>query len=41
MAQVDKLDFGSEFQDDMVKDHRTGKSATISKVLSGHFDVLW
>ena len=29
------------FQDDQVKDHNTGKSASCSKVLRGHFDLLW
>lgn len=29
------------FQDDMVKDHLTGKSANLTKVLRGYFDMLW
>jgi peptide chain release factor 1 len=29
------------FQDDRVKDHETGKSASCSQVLRGHFDLLW
>lgn len=29
------------FQDDIVKDDRTGKSASTTKVLKGHFDLLW
>lgn len=29
------------FQDDMVKDHQTGASATCTKVLAGFFDLLW
>jgi peptide chain release factor 1 len=29
------------FQDDRVQDHLTGKSATISKVLEGNFNLLW
>jgi peptide chain release factor 1 len=29
------------FQDDIVKDHNSGKSAPASKVLKGHFDLMW
>jgi peptide chain release factor 1 len=29
------------FQDDSVKDHNTGASATVSRVLRGNFDLLW
>lgn len=29
------------FQEDQVKDHQTGKSATISKVMAGNFQLLW
>ena len=29
------------FQDDVVKDHNSGKSATVSKVLKGYFDLMW
>ena len=29
------------FQDDSVKDHRTNKSASVAKVMNGHFDLLW
>lgn len=29
------------FQDDVVKDHNTGKSASVSKVLRGNFELLW
>lgn len=29
------------FQDDMVKDHVTGKKASIRKVMSGNIDLLW
>ncbi len=29
------------FQEDNVKDHITGKSATISKVMAGNFNLLW
>lgn len=29
------------FQDDTVKDHRTGKQASASKVLAGNFHLLW
>lgn len=29
------------FQDDVVKDHITNKSASVKKVLSGNFDLLW
>lgn len=29
------------FQDDIVKDHITGKNASVSKVLRGFFDLLW
>jgi len=28
-------------QDDIVKDHITGKSASVEKVLKGNFDLLW
>lgn len=29
------------FQDDVVKDHRTEKSASVRHVLRGNFDLLW
>jgi protein subunit release factor A len=29
------------FQDDTVKDHITGKSASVDKVLAGNFNLLW
>lgn len=29
------------FQDDQVKDHRSGKTAVLSNVLAGRFDLLW
>jgi protein subunit release factor A len=29
------------FQEDNVKDHVTGKSATITKVMAGFFNLLW
>lgn len=29
------------FQDDVVKDHRTGRSASAAKVLRGYFDLVW
>lgn len=29
------------FQDDIVKDHNTDKSASVSKVLRGNFELLW
>lgn len=29
------------FQDDIVKDHNTGASASVDKVLRGNFDLLW
>ena len=29
------------FQDDVVKDHITDKSASAKKVLAGNFDLLW
>lgn len=29
------------FQDDIVKDHITGQSSSVSKVLKGNFDLLW
>jgi peptide chain release factor 1 len=29
------------FQDDIVKDHNTGKSASVEKVLKGNIDLLW
>jgi peptide chain release factor 1 len=28
-------------QDDSVKDHNTGASATVSKVMRGYFDLMW
>lgn len=30
-----------QFKYDVVNDHQTGKSAKCSKVLAGHFDLLW
>lgn len=29
------------FQDDVVKDHQTNKSASVKKVLAGNFHLLW
>jgi len=29
------------FQDDRVTDHQTGKNAKCSKVMKGHFELLW
>lgn len=29
------------FQDDQVKDHRTGQTAVLSKVMQGNFRLLW
>ena len=29
------------FQDDVVKDHRTDKSASTKKILAGNFELLW
>jgi len=29
------------FQDGTVKDHRTGRSAQVQKVMAGYFDLLW
>ena len=29
------------FQDDIVKDHATNKTASIKKVLAGNFNLLW
>ena len=29
------------FQDNSVKDHRTGKQTTTEKIMSGHFNLLW
>ena len=29
------------FQDDVVKDHVTDKTASVKKVLAGNFDLLW
>jgi peptide chain release factor 1 len=29
------------FQDDMVKDHNSGKTGTCTKILEGNFDLLW
>lgn len=29
------------FQDDVVKDHVTERTASVKKVLSGNFDLLW
>jgi len=29
------------FQDDIVKDHNSGKSASVNKVLKGFFDLMW
>jgi peptide chain release factor 1 len=29
------------FQDDIVKDHITGKQASVKQVLKGNFDLLW
>ena len=29
------------FQDDVVKDHLTDRTASVKKVLAGNFDLLW
>jgi len=29
------------FQDDVVKDHNSEKTATVSKVMRGYFDLMW
>ena len=29
------------FQDDVVKDHLTNRTASVKKVLAGNFDLLW
>lgn len=29
------------FQDDVVKDHNTDRTATVSKVMRGYFDLMW
>lgn len=29
------------FQDDIVKDHNTGKSASCDKVMRGNFELIW
>jgi peptide chain release factor 1 len=29
------------FQDDIVKDHNTGKSSSVEKIMKGNFDLLW
>ena len=29
------------FQDDVVKDHLTDKTASVKKVLAGNFNLLW
>jgi peptide chain release factor 1 len=29
------------FQDDIVKDHNSGKSASVDKVMAGNFNLLW
>lgn len=29
------------FQDDVVKDHVTDRTASVRKVLAGNFDLLW
>ena len=29
------------FQDDVVKDHLTDKTASVKRVLAGNFDLLW
>jgi len=29
------------FQDDVVKDHQTNRSASVKKVLAGNFNLLW
>jgi len=29
------------FQDDVVKDHQTNRTASVAKVLRGHFDLMW
>ncbi len=51
IAQDRKLQVGSgmrgdkirtyRFQDDRVQDHITNKTASVKKVLAGHFDLLW
>ena len=29
------------FQDDIVKDHNTGKCASVAKVMKGNFNLMW
>lgn len=29
------------FQDDVVKDHNSDRTATVSKVMKGYFDLMW
>ena len=29
------------FQDDVVKDHNSNRTASVTKVLRGHFDLMW
>jgi protein subunit release factor A len=29
------------FQDNTVKDHRSGKQLALDKIMSGHFNLLW
>jgi protein subunit release factor A len=29
------------FQDNTVKDHRSGKQCTLDKIMSGNFNLLW
>ena len=29
------------FQDDVVKDHATGRASTCTKILNGYFELLW
>lgn len=29
------------FQDDVVKDHNTGKNGSVRQVLKGFFDIMW
>jgi peptide chain release factor 1 len=29
------------FQDDVVKDHNSGKQASVAKVMAGNFNLLW
>jgi len=29
------------FQDDVVKDHNTDKTASVAKIMRGNFDLLW